>query len=785
MAISWVNPRSQGGARLPSRCWVLLALFASALSGQTQTGELRIALTDSTGLPVHGSVSLVSEANEYSRTFNAESDGTVTAKRLPFGLYRTEARYEGLTSNSGLIEIRSAIPKSVKLVLGPAAIASTVYVNDASTLIDPNRTGTINRIGRETIRDRESSLPGRSIADLVVTQPGWLFEANGVLHPRGSEYQVQYVLNGVPLDDVRAPGFVSDFDVDNVQSMSIMTAGYPAEYGRKLGGIVELSTARDGRQGEHGKAVAAGGSFDSAGAYAEVQSGWGANTFTVSGDGFHTDRFLDAPVEQNYANRATTRNLMAQYERDFGTMDRLSIILRRGESAFLVPNEIVQQEAGQRQDRNSEETAGQIAYTHVFSANLLGELRGMVRDVNAGLWSNALATPVVANQDRSLRESYVKGSLSAHSGIHEIKAGVDASFGSIRESLGYSITDPTQFDEGTNPNFAFLGRAQDREQSAFAQDLIRVKNWTFSVGLRFDHYRLVVDETAWSPRAGVAYYWPATDLVLRASYDRVFQTPAFENLLIASSPAVASLSSEVLRLPVRPSRGNFYEAGFAKGIFGKLRLDGNFYRRTMDNYADDDVLFDTGISFPIAFRKAEIQGVEIKLEMPRWGRTTGFVSYSNMTGLGYTPVTGGLFLGSDASQALSTSGPFPISQDQRNTVESRFRYQLHPRVWIGLGGVYGSGLPVEFDGTRQDAIAQYGQRIVDRVNFERGRVRPSFALNASAGVVLAKREWGSAQFEADVLNLTDRLNVINFSGVFSGTALSSPRSVNCRLQLEF
>jgi hypothetical protein len=39
--------------------------------------------------------------------------------------------------------------------------------------------------------------------------------------------------------------------------------------------------------------------------------------------------------------------------------------------------------------------------------------------------------------------------------------------------------------------------------------------------------------------------------------------------------------------------------------------------------------------------------------------------------------------------------------------------------------------------------------------------------------------------QADVLNLSNRLNVINFAGLFSGTALGAPRSAAVRLQAEF
>ena len=58
--------------------------------------------------------------------------------------------------------------------------------------------------------------------------------------------QPHNVLN-LPLTDNRSAAFVADFDADGVQEMSIMTAGYPAEFGRKLGGVIEVQTARDQR----------------------------------------------------------------------------------------------------------------------------------------------------------------------------------------------------------------------------------------------------------------------------------------------------------------------------------------------------------------------------------------------------------------------------------------------------------------------------------------------------------------------------------------------------------
>jgi len=768
-----------------SACFAALALLPALLHGQGAAGELRLRVADQAGLPAPSSVEIVSQVNQVHQRFDTDSEGALVIKRLAFGMYQIQVEHPGFAPVSELIEIRSAIPKEFRVTLSVAPIETAMVVNETGTLLDPHRTSSVNRLGAEAIQDRPGTSPGRSLLNLVNTQPGWLLEANGILHPRGSEYQTQYVVDGIPLTENRSPTFSSELDADDVQSMSILTAGYPAEFGRKLGGVIEIGTARDSRAGFHGRAAVGGGSFGTFGGDLLGQYGWGRNTLSVSGNAARTDRYLDPPVEQNYSNAGTNSNFSAHYERDLTDRDRVGFIMRRAQSRFGVPNERVQQQADQRQDRGSDETAGQFSYQHVFSPSIVSDVRGMVRDLSALLWSNSLATPIIVSQDRGLRESYVKGSASAHFGRHEWKAGGEADFGSIHEALAYRITDRSQFDPETRRRFDFTGRAQDREQALFVQDLMRFGNFTMSAGLRWDHYRLLVDDQAVSPRLGGAWYWPSAGLVLRGSYDRIFQTPAFENLLLASSPSVDSLNDSVLRLPVAPSRGNYFEGGFSKSIFSKLRLDANYYRRTMDNAADDDLLLNTGVSFPIAFAHAEIKGVEAKLEIPRWGPISGFVSYSNMNSTGRLPVTGGLFLGDDAAQALNSRDRFPVSQDQRNTVQSRFRYQVSSRVWAALGGSYGSGLPVEFDGSYALALAQYGARIVDRVNFDRGRVRPSFALNASAGVVAWKKERRSVKFQADSENLTNRLNVINFAGVFSGTALAAPRSFSMRLVGEF
>ncbi len=751
---------------------------------QTNTGELRISVEDATHRPAIASLQLVSEANQYRRDFQTDGAGRLDVTRLPYGLYNIGLRKPGFAESATLVEVHSAAPLELTLVLAVASAKTSVTVTESQTLIDPHQVGSVNRIGSDTIADRPASLPGRAIVDLVNSQPGWLYEGNAVLHPRGSEYEVQFVMDGIPLTDNRSPSFGPEIQGDDVQSLSIYTAGFPAEYGRKLGGVVAVEPAKNTLSGAHGKIIASGGSYDSVNGFALGQYAWDRNTLTFSADGAETDHYLNPPVLQNFTNEGTTGNFSLRFERDLTDADRVSFSVTRSLARFEVPNEQIQEAAGQRQDRGIFETIGIASYQHVFSPNVVGDLRGMVRSDEQTLDSNPLSTPVIAFQDRSFNEGYLKGTVSVHQGVNEWKAGFEVDSTKLHEIFSDIITDPTQFDDGTPSTFQFNSQKWDLEQSAFVQDQMTLGKWNISAGIRYDHYQLLVNKTAFSPRLGVSRYFKSLDLVVHASYDRVFQTPFFENILLSSSQQVLSLNPVFLRLPVEPSYGNYYEAGFTKSFFNKIRLDVNGFDRRVSNYGDDDQLLDTAVSFPISFAKANLYGAEAKLAIPHWGPFSGYVSYSYIVGSAYFPVTGGLFLGDDVAGAAGV-GRFWDSQDQRNTVRARFRYDLTHRIWLGAGGEYGSGLPVEFDGDPQDAIAQYGQKVVSRVNLVHGRVSPSLSIDASLGLQLVDSEKLKMSLQADGTDLNNRLNVIDFAGLFSGNAIAPERSYSLRLQTQF
>jgi hypothetical protein len=805
-----------------------LALFALPMLAQSNAGELRLKVTDPTGMAVKTTVELVSEASEYRTTFWTDDTGQLVAKRLPFGLYRIRIQQPGFANFSEFLEISSAIPLEHSIRLGLPSVTTSVTVKDADTLIDPDRAGAVNQIGAESIQTRVTSLPGRSLQDLVNSQPGWLYEGNAVLHPRGSEYQTQFVVDGIPLTDNRSPSFGPEIEADDADSLTIYTAGIPAEYGRKMGGVVEVNTLRDSQPGMHGEVVLSGGSFDSAGGFARGQYGWGHNTLGASASGSMTAHYLNPVVPESYTNRGTTGDFALSFERDFTPQDHLTLSVRHELARYEIPNELVQQNGaylpnadntvgcppvppsrqpsdcvfipgGQLQTGDNFETIGSISYQHIFSSDAIGFLRGMARDNSNDFYSNPSSWPLIATQHNDFKEVYFNGSIAVHHGRQEWKAGVESDAVFLHEDFNYVIPDCGNHPDPQCPinigildaaatSFAFTGSRPDLEQSAYVQDAIRLGNWSINAGLRWDHYQLLGNENGVSPRVAISRYFPSIGVDIHASYDRIFQTPSFENILLASSPVAEALDTSVpaVQLPVQPSHGNYYELGSTTAFFGKLRLDTNMFRRDVNNYADDSQVLSTGISFPIAFRKAILYGAEAKLELLKWGRFSGFASYSYIVGNVWNPVTGGLFLGDDATGAASQlSGHFPDSQDQRNTVRARIRYQVAPRLWVALGSNYNSGLPFQPDLTPQQYATEYGQVVINHLNFNLGRISPYLTENASVGVDLYNREKRSVHLQADAENLSNTLEVIDFGGLFSGNAIGPSRSYSLRLSTNF
>ena len=739
--------------------------------------SVRITISDESGVP-HPAACELQAHTAPPLLADAKTDGICEFKEISSGSYQLRVVSVGFRPAEMGVSVSSAQESSQAIVLRVLAASTSIDVTAQTSDAELQNSEYVNRTQLEQQLQLQ---PSRALIDVVRDQPGWTLEANGVLHPRGSEYEMQYIVDGVPILENRSPAFAPPPSLYDIDEMKIQTGGYPASEGRKLGGVVEVHTADHQPAGFHGAADIDLGSFSTT--QLSLNAAIANLTTSLQFDltGAKTDRFLDPPTLQNFTNYGDTEGADIAFAHEFSPHKRLRFSGQWALSGLEVPNELQQELAGQLQSRKLDDLSAQLWYQQVLSPNWLLDLHVSSRSLGAFLDSNSASTPILPFQNRRLLESYASTAIAGHHGRHDFSFGTDFIRTGLRENFQYTITDPSEFDADMLPVFTFNQSAVGYEGSAYVQDHISAGPFTANAGIRWDYYDLLLERMAWSPRLAVAWKAKPLGVVFSASYDRVFDTPPTENLLLASSPETRQVNPAVLGIPVPPAHANFFEVGAHRGFSNGARVDVSAFRRDFRNYEDDDVFLNTGVSFPISFSSALVEGIEAAIHLPLARRFVLNGNFSNLSGKAQMPVTGGLFLDGGA-QLLQSNQVFRISQDQRSSASWNLDVSPAKRFQFVLNGWYGSGMPVELD---NGDMYTADPKILQRVNFARDRLRPSLSLGVSGSAQVWKRETHAAEVQLGIDNLTNHLNVIDFAGLFSGTAIGAPRSWHARLRYTF
>jgi hypothetical protein len=142
------------------RLTALLFLISMPLFSQSNSGELRLKVTDPSGRGVKTTVQIVSSGNQYRNALATNDQGDLDVQRLPYGIYQLQIERTGFAAKSQTVEVRSSLPTGLKIQLQLSPVNETVNVNASDTLIDPDDAGSVNQIGTEFIQSRLGSIPG-------------------------------------------------------------------------------------------------------------------------------------------------------------------------------------------------------------------------------------------------------------------------------------------------------------------------------------------------------------------------------------------------------------------------------------------------------------------------------------------------------------------------------------------------------------------------------------------------------------------------------------------------
>jgi outer membrane receptor protein involved in Fe transport len=243
----------------------LVLAFATVALGQS-TATLQGTVKDQKGSVVSGAkVTARNQATGIERTSQTDTDGNYQMAALPVGLYSVEIEAQGFKSATASdlnIEVARTVVENFQLEIG--ALEQKVNVTADAPVIETTTSSVGQVINQRTVQ--EIPLNGRHFVDLGLLIPGSVTPPqNGFLTAPlrgqgsfglntagGREDTVNFMINGVNLNDQVQNQITFQPSINTVQEFKVDNSTFSAEYGRSSGAIVNIAT-RSGTNSFHGE----------------------------------------------------------------------------------------------------------------------------------------------------------------------------------------------------------------------------------------------------------------------------------------------------------------------------------------------------------------------------------------------------------------------------------------------------------------------------------------------------------------------------------------------------
>jgi hypothetical protein len=248
---------------------LLTAAIVAAASlpalGQS-TAVLRGTVTDPAGAVIPNATIVVrDQATSLERTTQTDSDGNYQIAALPVGTYRVEAQAKGFQTGALpalVVEVATTLVQNFQLKVGD--VSQQVVVTSDAPVIESATTSVGTVINQRTVQ--EIPLNGRHFVDLGLLVPGSVTPPqNGFLTAPlrgqgsfglntagGREDTVNFMINGVNLNDMVQNQITFQPSINTVQEFKVDNSTFSAEYGRNSGAIANIAT-RSGTNQYHGE----------------------------------------------------------------------------------------------------------------------------------------------------------------------------------------------------------------------------------------------------------------------------------------------------------------------------------------------------------------------------------------------------------------------------------------------------------------------------------------------------------------------------------------------------
>ena len=672
----------------------------------------------------------------------------------------------------------AALPGTTSAQTPLAASAPPAAVPNSS-IFDPNRAPVIViRIGTHRLVLVPRSVGGAQVIHLNATSnksdqgfahlitssiAGAVAAPSGEFHVRGSHGQYTYYLDGAPLPESVSGSFSDLIDPKNIETLRVLTGGFPAQYGNNLAAVFDVS-ARAGQPGRpRGFAEQLLSGYRTS--QSAIQFGGGAPRFQyyLSGVRNFTNRRLDSVTQYPLHDAGADSVAFGKFDYEAGGNDRIILDAARTDAYLQLPNDEARQAIGrdvtQREDgdfanliwRHTQGLNGVTAalYTHQSRLRYTGDPAHDLADASAASADGGTPANLPSSAFENRYANYIGLRTDAVTRVtaqHKVGYGFDIS--TVTGAENFILLNAVDNGDGTtgvqtvNDSHALSGG----DRSAYLQDDWTPGRFLVNYGVRYDIHKTDTTTSQLSPRLNLTYSLSGRDK-LHAYYDRLFQPAPIEDIRRLDPNAV----------PFKPERDNFYEVGYVHES-GGITTSLSGYYKTVQDVIDENIIAGTQIREPFNVQKGYVRGIEFAVDGSLTRDLSFYANYARSWARAAGDFTGGL------APAGAPPGYFYEDHDQTHTASVGLAYAKHG-VTINLDGEYGSGFP-------------YGQSDAGLPNFY--RVPAHFIFNLELGTRI-----GQGRFALSASNVLNHGYVIKQASPFSDREWGRGRTLGVKWTQNF
>ena len=221
----------------------LVALFAVApASAQEQVGAIQGTVSDASGAVLPGATVEAVSAGGTRLSGTTNESGAYRFPRVPPGTYVVIAKLDGFNpAELQNVKVGLGDTATANVTLEVGAVSETISVVGEAGQIDVKSSATSAAITGEDI----AMLPkGRDFTTIATMAPGVTQEgfAGGLSIDGASGSENRFVIDGVDTTDAFDGTSGQNLITEFVEEVQVKSAGYPAEFGGSVGGVINAVT---------------------------------------------------------------------------------------------------------------------------------------------------------------------------------------------------------------------------------------------------------------------------------------------------------------------------------------------------------------------------------------------------------------------------------------------------------------------------------------------------------------------------------------------------------------